>query len=71
MNEDQGIYMISSRVDSRVWTLEHFSLLWIKYTNFKGEALRIKNVTKQQSWLSPFKIHWILDSMSVKPLCNK
>jgi hypothetical protein len=59
MNVNKGIYIISSRFDSRVWILEHFSLLRIRYTNLKGEVLRIINVRKQQSSLSPFKIHWI------------
>jgi hypothetical protein len=49
MNEDQGICMISSRLDSGVWTFEHFSLLQIRYTNLKGEALKIMYVRKQQS----------------------
>jgi hypothetical protein len=57
-NDNQGINndIKSSKLDSRVWILEHFSPLRIKYKKLKCEAYRMMNARKQQIMMRDLRL---------------
>lgn len=57
-NEQMTIMELTTtlELDSRVWILEHFSSLIIKYKKLKGEAYRMMNARRQQIMMRELRL---------------